>query len=335
LAYSNVPLFLWSGEKYFSVANKPHPEVNGFMQIDHFIHDFKSTFDVKNVEMNLQKNPQDSFLNYVSKTKEIMPEVVVAFVYSKLDSADAARQIGAYSSTEDDSMPLSFLKKAISKSMSSLIVPHLLMEPSSASTSVQLTEVFSTTIPKPEIVELQLNGEENGMESEMDQNIAGCKALMGHLDHNEWLFSNLATDFIMIKADNFKDMEDECVTTLLDRVDKLTSGHYVAILTADSPKTDIVKFFPTSSQININSFMLQQPSKRQDFSLSVSRGQEVFIFATDNSWPGVKYLSTNILFGLLFGFMFLFTIICAVQCLVAIETPQRLSSQRYNIGKQD
>jgi len=338
LAFSNVPLFLWSGEKYFGVANRPHPEANGLMQIDHFIHDFKSTFGVKNEKMNLPKESQDSFLNYVSKEKDIMPEVVIAFVYSKLDSVDAARQVGAYSSEQDDSMSLSFLKKLMDKSKSSLIVPHLLMDSSSASASVQLTEMFSTTVPKPEIVELQLNGEENGLESEADQNIAGCKALMGHLDQNKWLFSNLATDLIMIKADNFKDMEDECVMTLLERVDKLTSGHYVAVLTADTAKTDIVQFFPTLPELNINSFMARpDQTAGAGFSLSAAGGgqQYLLVAQTDTTWPGVRYITTNMLFGVLIGLMFLFTVMCAVNCLASIETPQRLSAQRYNIGKQD
>lgn len=332
LADPSVPLFLWSGKKYFGNAKEQHREVNGLLHVDEFIPDFMNTFGgKKNLEVKSPVALQDSLMNYISKTEQITPEVVVAFIYSKLDSADAARQSGAYSSNTKNVMSLSFLKNALAKSTSSLIVPHVLVDTSTISTSEQLADEFSKGLPKPEIVELQLNGELNGMSPEADDNVAGCKALMGHLNDNEWMFSNLVTDLIMIKADDFRGVEEECVISLMQRVNSLTSGHFVAMLTADTPRTDIVKVFPTPSKTHLMDFSFQGLS---DQKLFASQGQKFIIMASDTSWPGVRYLSSNILFGLSIGALFLLTVLCGASCLLSIQTPQRLSSRPYHIGKQ-
>jgi len=331
LAHTSVPLFLWSGAEYFRDGIELHPEVNGFFQLDHFIQDFMGSFGgKKNSKTDSSKTGQDSLMNYVSKTNKIMPEVVVAFVYSKMDSADAARQSGAYSSTRNHGA-LSFLKEALTQSKSSLTVPHVLIERSTTSTSVQLTDVFSSLEPTPEIVALELTGGKNEIEDRVDENLSGCKVLLDHVNGNKWMFSNLVTDLIMVKADDFKDVHKDCITMLMDEVNTLTSGHFVAMLTADMAKTDIVKFFPTSWKKGNHLEQRQRPV------LLASQGAYILSAATTNSttWPGVKYVTGNILFALLLGLFMLITVLCGVNCLLSIETPQRLSRRKYNIGKQN
>lgn len=336
LAHTTVPLFLWSGEGYFGNMNNHHPEADGLLQLDHFMHDFMNVFAGKKNVMADSLNVQDSLMTYIPKPNEIKPEVVVAFIYSKLDSAEAARQSGAYSSANDDGMSLSFLKNALIKSKSSLTVPHILIEDASTtSTSAQMADMFSTLSPKPEIVALELKDKENEIDHTdgINQNLAGCRALLKHLDENEWIFSNLVTDLIMIKADDFKDVQEECVEALMGRVSSLTAGHFVAMLTADMAKRDITKFFPTPLDANLNSFSAQGMSERHPILLA-AQGQNYVIMATDNNWPGVRYLSSNILFGLFLGGFIFLVVACGINCLLMIETPQRLSSRRYAVGKQ-
>jgi len=317
VVHSSVPLFLWSGKGYFSDTTEPHTEVNGLLQLDHFIKEFMVTFsDQKSTVEDTPKNVQDSLMNYVSKTQEIMPEVVVAFIYSQLDSAATAQQ------------PLSFLKNVLTESKSSLIVPHVLTESSSAPASVQLVDLFSALTPKTEIVALQLDDDEN--------EIAGCKALMEQLHSNQQIFSNLETDLIMVKADEFKNGQGDCMTTILRSVNTLTSGHYLGMLTADTSRTDIIKSFSVPSQTSFNSFSAPQIRLQKPIIMPLGK-QEFITVSADvqaDDYPGVLYLSPNILFALLYGIMFLLVVVIAVNCLVSIETPQRLTHRRYNIGKE-
>jgi|ERR1712130_563453 len=307
--------------------------MGGIFRVNDFVNNFMVSFG-GNLEEGKEslKKTQDSLTNYVSKEGLIMPEVVVAFVYSELDSADAARRTGSYSK-DKSALSMSFLKDTLAKSKSSLIVPHVLRETTSIPTSEQLTNAFSKINPKPEIVELELNGEQNGMGPEVDQNVAGCNALMSHINGNEWMFSNLVTDLILIKAEDFQDVQEECVRSLLERVNTLTSGHYVAMLTADRAKTNIARFFPAPKN-NLNSLSVKSSS--QTPLLLAQEGSNVYVLAAakTSEWAGVRYLSPNILFGLFIGLIFLVTVLCGASCLLAIETPQRLGSEKYNIGKQ-
>jgi len=335
LADSTVPLFLWSGKDYFGDENHHHSEAKGLFRVDDFVSNFMVSFG-GNIDESKEtmKKTHDLLTNYIAKEGLIMPEVVVAFVYSELDSADAARRTGSYSN-DKNTLSMSFLKDALAKSKSSLIVPHVLRKTSSVTVSDQLTNAFSKINPKPEIVELELNGEQNGMGPEVDQNVAGCKALMSHINSNEWMFSNLVTDLIIIKAEDFQDVQEECVHSLLERVNTLTSGHYVAMLTADRAKTNIARFFPVPKD-NLNSLSVNSASSQPPLILA-SEGSQMYVLASSkksDDWKGVRYLSPNILFGLFIGLIFLVTVLCGVSCLLAIQTPQRLGSVKYNIGKQ-
>jgi len=287
LGNPSVPLFLWSGKKYFGDNNERHPEGNRLMQ--DIIDEIQILAD--------------------SSTDVQRPEAILTFIFPDLDSTEVARQSGAYSSTST-SLSAFFLKDALTKSKSSLVVPHVLVEPSAVPISVQLEDVFSSLTPKRK--KLLLKGD----------NFNDCQASWKQLnDFNQEIFSNSIPDLIMVKVSEFGDVQRDCMKSILDRVNILTSGNFVAMLTGNMPKTNIIKSFHRISQSSSSRIMLE-------------RKQINRVFMEDNAYSGVQFITANILMGLFVGAFIVVVMLCGISCLISIETPQRLSTRPYHIGKQ-
>jgi len=317
-SHSTIPVFLWSGEQYFGNTEHPHGETNEAFHSDQFIKDFVSILGYHKNEMLTRKviySSEESessfkFKKYVSKDMEIAPKVIVAFIYPKLDSSEVAYSNGAYSlSSDQSSMPLSFLKDSVINSKSSLIVPHVFIDSPFA---MPISQQLSTSMAS--------NYKLLSFDS---SSWIDCMKFVEHLTFETKLEPKSHRLLIIVKwtGDTAPKMAD-CAKKLMEKVAHKTS-EYVTIMTGDAPRKDVVYSF--SEQM-------------YPLSLSVS---DLIAPNTANNTPsntlpsyGVVYLTPNILISLFLGLMLIFILICGVNCLFNIETPQRLSHLKYNIGKQ-
>jgi len=302
-SHPNVPVFLWSGEKYFGDTAQSHVEANEALYSAEFIKDFVSIFGhQKNEVLGSSEDSHSSFQfsKYVSKNMKIAPQVIVAFILPKLDSSEVALSNGAFSlSSVQSSMPLSFLKASVVNSKSSLIVPHLLIDSPFA---MPISQQLSTSMAsKYEVISFD------------SSSLADCLQFRSRNIKNERIFLVVKGDLQM----------SACAKKIMETVASVTPN-YVTLMTGDAPREYIVHSF--SGQEEFLPYPLNLAALTTTPASSTTANTAVV--------HGVLYLTSNILIALLLGLMLIFILLCGVNSLFNIETPQRLSHMKYNIGKQ-
>jgi len=312
---SLVPMFLWSKNNYFGES---HNTVSESLQPS----------DVQSLISNLisHKSQQKSKITSYLNKAQTPPEILVAFIYPQLSSADASRIAGGYSSSSSSSSSPSFLQTALKESGSSLSLPFIL---TSSSLRNDLIDVVSVNSPNSVLLA------SNDIDA-TDKSLTGCDALLNHLHEDQAIFSNGITDLLLIPYDHTKD-SGNCMDRLLGHVNEKTSGKFVSLVSSEHSAQRPIQMvffdgtesphFEKSSQLFTEFAIDQRPSSGK-FQVAATSGYLPIVLV------GVQYATPTTIVALFLAFFMVAVIYTGATCVMYIETPVRYSNVNLQLAKE-
>jgi hypothetical protein len=217
---SPIPVFLWSGERSFSLD---HGETGDALE----------TKDLSNALKQLVR-PSEQLSTKLDQhiSLQAPPEVVVAFVASQWD----ARQF--------QQLPLQDL---LQRSASSLVAPYLYSE---GKVSDVLVNALSS--PRYRVIAAQLSGDRK-----KQNNLSGCDALMASLHENERIFSDGVTQLVLTTFNQYDSTTGDCMRRVSEFV-RTHTDRYVGLVSADNSKQIMTEFQENEMATRPGRRLLQQ-----------------------------------------------------------------------------
>jgi len=271
--------------------------------------------------------------NPVSSSSSHRPEIVLAFVFAELNSAQLSQMSAAYAPANSDqeaTAPLAPIKAAFNRAAASLTAPFVNVDTQTLSDDIE--ELHSSLAPRAQILGAQL--------ATMDDTEA-CQALLTDLDERhssrDNIFTNSEPDLILVKyqsttasntAVDSSVATRDCLTRLIQNVATRTNGQYLALVTADEspPKQlsfEVAHARPVGRTVTLNAVPR----------FSTLAGV-TYATSTNFTYPGVTKINPSILLGLLIGFFLLFVLLVGANCVASIQTPPRFSSVSLPLSKE-
>jgi len=231
----------------------------------------------------------------------VVPEVVIAFV---------APSMGSCASSVAE---LSNLHSTLHAARSSLSVPYSRSFSSALSSSL-------TSSPVERTLKANLNDETDS-----------CDKLIMRLKADK--FSSLFTDekcqIVLVSATSLA-AADSCVGRVSAAVDRLTSGNFVALLSADLAEHTVATSFPS-----YRSYAAYPSFSTASFStMGYVQVPPLPPFTNTTVYYGPQYITANILIGLIISLMVLVVALCGISCLMDIKPPLRFATQKLNVGRE-
>jgi len=304
---SPVPLFLWTGQPYFSAD---HAEVSHPLNSDDFQTTLLHLFDD-------QIDPRATLSSYLSDEVAVTPEVVVAFIASKLGSSQASQLGGAFSTQHDQ---MKKLKTTLAEARSSLTLPFLYSN--SGKFSSYLNDAVSAASPGASTLSYALED--------------SCETALGNLQQHPDLFSNNRLDLVTIYFSDYQSQQvDDCVSRLTDYVKTQSSGKYLALLSAEDSNVQIQTAFSTVKEdVDVPNWeMIDKPYTSTQFNVKRTN----LMANSGNSttgYTGPQYITPAIMFGILLGFCLLFFLWTGISNIATIEAPVRFSHHKLQLAKE-
>jgi len=247
----------------------------------------------------------------------VTPEVVVAFIASKLGSSQVSQLGGAFSPQHDQ---MKKLKTTLAEARSSLTLPFLYSN--SGKFSSHLNDAVSAASPRASTLSYALED--------------SCETALGNLQQRSDLFSNNRLDLITIYFSDYQSQQvDDCVSRVTDYVKTQSNGKYLALLSAEDSNVQIQTAFSTvkpGSDIP-NWEMIDKPYQTVQFNSK----RTTLMAKTSNStggYTGPQYITPAIMFGILLGFSLVFFLWTGLSNIIAIEAPVRFSHHKLQLSKE-
>jgi hypothetical protein len=301
----NSPLFLWSGQRLFSSldASSAHGHA----------HDLIRSADLQSVLNRISGQHAEgssAFAPYLEENLPAAPEVILAFVNSKM---------GAGSSS---AAQLSSLQSTLVSSASSVSADYFTADGSSVASLLRSSAARLSAQSQASTTDLHLDS------------TASCETLLSRLgsDKLRSIFSNGVPDVLLVTSDDVS-TTNACIKRVNDKVSKLTSGNYVGLFTAESVNPAVRNVFGDS----ISAASLLQtsaPIKTQALTATVTDVNFRCDKPQDVGCYGPQYLTGTILIGLLIAGLLIFTLLLAVCCVMSVQPPLRFATQRLTVGKE-
>jgi len=294
---------MWSNQRCFTVDHGEVPEALSLVDVRSGLKDIISS-------RNDLGSALDKHMSFEGSTG---PEVVLAFVASKLGTSDFGRKVGAYSLASNSSD--SSVQNLLANSQSSLVAPYVYAgRPNKLSD--QLVDAATSVAPKARILLGQLDDHTD------QSHVSGCDALLSSLNEEPALLSNGIADLVLLQGDTYDAAMGECMNRMISAVSQ-KNARYVAVLTADAPSVDVNMEFPAgpSSALPLHYRRLLTVPLQDN---------------TNGNYTGPQYITPTILWALLLGFFLLFILWTAISCLMTVETPVRFAEEppRHSLSKE-
>lgn len=265
----------------------------------------KSYFNGKLVEISegLHMSQVRSLLNgavsthegqYVNTAAQSKPEVVVAFVFDKMSSADA--------------FSASFVQTSMSAASSSVVAPFVLTGQESMSSLLE-------TVANGAVSSSQLDA----------AHPQGCEQALSNLQAST--FSNKVTDLVVVKADQ---TSSACLERVMKHIRDNTNGDFIAVVTAEAPSSLIQTSFEATP--TPQSLSAKRPTTSSVHSAAPITTQGVA--NNQWGYPGVTKMNSGALIALLISGFLLLILLIGVCCLGSVETPVRFAHQPMPVGKE-
>lgn len=302
---SSVPLFMWSPRRFFTDSSCVDKEASNVF----------SASDVGGGVRRLSKiGPQSTreenalLKHFSDNAPSNRPEVIMAFIYPTLSSATASRAAGAYLSDSVQAPAFKYLGSALGSAASCISAPYVDVTGEKLSTTL---EAAVTADSKSSIVSVTLADE------------SSCAAAASMIKAKSTLFTNQATDLIIVRAGSHKDFDNGCMQTLIGLVGAATQDNFVALLSADDAPELVTDFSSPALQAHM------------DFTMQQTLGSSRALLATDSATNvPLYYVSTPIVMGLGVMFTFLIFLWIGIGCLMSVESPQRFASEGLPVVKE-
>jgi len=325
LADSLIPFFAWSPQAWSNTAHTVVP-------------DSVSTADVNAFIRQAVGGPvQVSGLSeYTSKTVP-KPEVLLAFIHTKLSPSDVSRGSGAYvsssSSASSSTSRFASLSSTLSSSSWSLTVPSVMVNTHSGALSTVLSNAVMAADISASVLATKLDSSSVSVKG-----VAGCDALVAQLDDiDNGIFQNGRTDLILVQIDTNENY-DACMNRLVDRVNKRSNGAYLAILSADQSSVDPTATFsrrPSATNLlDISKISLQADQLFHTLAGTPGNGTVPTGGVRASYYPGVTMLTSDLFFALLLLLLLIFILLLGITCTMSIETPTRFAHAPLQLSKE-
>jgi len=323
---SIVPLLMWSGQPYFANERTTIGETLDASDVQRM---------VSSIIAHQHSASSPRFLaNPVSSSSSPRPEIVLAFVFAELNSAQLSQMSAAYApanSDEEAAAPLAPIKAAFNRAAASLTAPFVNVDTQTLSDDIE--ELHTSLAPRAQIVGAQL--------ATMDDTEA-CQALLTDLDErhssHDNIFANREPDLILVKyqsttaSNTARDSSvpaRECLTRLIQNVATRTNGQYLALVTADEAPHKQLSFESVANARPIGTVTLNAVPR-----FATLAGVTYATTPANYTYPGVTKINPSILLGLLIGFFLLFVLLLGANCVASIQTPPRFSTVSLPLSKE-
>jgi len=264
------PVFLWSGSNYFTTKNSQFLETTSSNQIINVVH---SILQNKGDAADIQFGKQFQTFN--------PPEMVVMYVVSS------------------PHFPYKQIEPVLDSAISSIIIPY---------------NYHQNTVPSFSLVETVRHSENEHKlvvsQGEDDQFMADDYVkngeLISYLEQNkDVLFKSGKSSIMIVFLPKGETEGLEFLKKVNSKVNDLSQGHYVAVLTADSPVEHISQ---TVDSVHTQIAVMQR---------------DIFAAANDDLWPYAIWE------GLLVSIVMLAMLFVGVFCTSTVQTPVRWGSTKY------
>jgi len=167
-----------------------------------------------------------------------------------------------------------------------------------------------------------------------------CDGVLGKLGSSENIFSNGATDLILVTFSNYGDQHvDQCLQRVNTYVQEHANQQYICLLSADESRIEPqLAFSPEKLLENdiVNKYNLLAQNVAP-VNLHFSRKLLQADNGTNTTAPfyvGPQYISPAILFGILLGFVLIFFLWQGIYQLTQIEAPVRFSHTKLQLSRE-
>lgn len=315
LTSSPVPMFVWSDKAYFANAAQVN-EVVGLGEVSQLLKKAVSSQGVRQTGV---------LRDYVGTYPQTyVPEVMVAFLQSKMSGSDMSRSADAYGTSGVNG--LSSLQATMERSRSALVMPYVAHGDAS--------------VPQA-LIDLVKNADASA-QTHTALAADGCDAVLSKLDESSSMYYDGKTDLFLVKAnDDDTAGSSACMQRVMERVSQQTFGNYVGLYSAEAAQSVNVDFSTPEARDDVASFAATNPRRglAQGLRAPSFLETQAAASASGSTTPtdlvvGPQYLLPAILSGLCLAGMLLFILWLGVSCLMAVERPIRFSKRSLVIAKE-
>lgn len=288
-----VPLTLWSGQSYFK---DDHSEVDSTVTLNEVL---------ETLRMDAQAS--NSLSEYMRSDAE-KPEVLVAFVTDALNTAEAARQAGAYSSSHA-ATGLKDLKLQLTTASSTLQVPYVNTGATGSLTSSLRGSVSSSA---------------QTLHANLGEGVAAdrCANLLGRLQGRAGVFNNGVTDLVLVSYPASQQAEaGECLNTVMSYI-RRTTPEYLALYSAESAPQLRTDFHSLGAATPLSADAL--PGGRRNL---LQNTGNTTLNCELYGYCGPKYVTSDGMFTILLLLFMILTFWCGLSAMLEVQAPPRFAYQ--------
>lgn len=298
-----VPLTLWSGQSYFQ---DDHTEVDSTVTLNEVLD-----------TLRMDAQAHNSLTGYLRSTEK--PEVLVAFVADTLNTAEAARQAGGYSS-KHAATGLKDLKLQLTTAASTLQIPYV----NTGSIPSLSGALRGSVSPSAQALHADLGkGDATGR----------CAKLVGELQGKAGLFDNGVTDLVLVSYPASLQAESgDCLNTVMSYI-RRTTPQYLALYSAES-----------APQLRTDFHSLSAAAATPLSADSLPGGRRNLLQNTGNTtlncelygYCGPKYVTPTGMFAILLLLFMILTFWCGLSAMLEVQAPPRFAYQslRNSLAKE-
>jgi hypothetical protein len=305
-----VPFFVWSNNDFFLGQNQIMAEI--------------SSSNAQSLLQSccfVQNSQESSFSRYFKKDVRTTPEVVILFLEQKMSTEQFAELSSVYHRKPSTNSAFLNLASRIEKAKSNLLVPLVRVEGTEKLSDSLSQMTLSLAKLYPSSSSLLVKSSSSSFLSNLVSKITTKtpEQFLEFLQKETTIFSNGVPDLIIIPFDSPTFYEHDAYMEKVQKVvDEKTSGNFISIYTADSPKASHALRSFTVEQINTIS--------------AVSEVAQAALYSSNadpyNVGVYTSYFPIQIFEIILVAFFSIGTILVGGLCLFGTQTPQRYETPK-------